>query len=83
MISKLANVSEYMVEFRPLRFMKYMMYHLLFFYVGVAVNLLILIFDTKYIINNMSFWISTKNPVSFFVQIIQWISIMVINGSWA
>ncbi|CDW75954.1 UNKNOWN [Stylonychia lemnae] len=82
-LNRLINVSEFQVEFKFGTFLKFMIYHLLFFYLGPLASILVLIFDTKQIVNNMSFWITTGNKASFFTQIIQWIATITVCGSWA
>jgi len=78
----MVNVSEFQVHFNVAVFIKFMIYHILLFYVGPISCLFVLIFDTKHTINNMSFWISTQNKGSFVVQMIQWVSCIIVLGSW-
>eukprot|EP00347_Sterkiella_histriomuscorum_P010073 403338785 len=79
---RVVNISEFQVEFKLLNFIKFMIYHLLFFYIGPFASLIVLMVDSKYIMNNISFWVTTKNVPSFIVQLIQWISCMIVIGSW-
>jgi hypothetical protein len=81
-ISRMVNVSEFEVNFSVATFKKFMIYHLLFFYVGPGACLVVLIFDSKHTINNMSFWASTQNKASFVVQMIQWFACIFVLGSW-
>eukprot|EP00347_Sterkiella_histriomuscorum_P018466 403345412 len=81
-LNRMVNVSEFQVEFHFETFLKFMMYHLMFFYFGSISCIPVLIFDSKHVMNNMSFWVTTKNRTSFIVQTLQWISCMIIIGSW-
>eukprot|EP00347_Sterkiella_histriomuscorum_P009873 403339548 len=81
-LNRLVNVSEFQVEFHFAVFIKFMLYHLMFFYMGPSSCIPVLIFDSKHVMNNMSFWVTTKNRASFIVQTLQWISCMIIIGSW-
>lgn len=76
------NVSEYLVEFKVGRSIKFMLYHLVFFYLGFVANIFIWMFDSRQLINNMSFWITTKNSPSFYTQIFQWLTNMIVMFMW-
>ena len=59
-VKKIISVSEYIVNFKILRFIKIFMYHLLFFYIGPFVVPIIVILDNKDLACNMGFWLPTK-----------------------
>ena len=82
LLSRIVNVSEFQVVFKFNYFIKFLFYHILFFYMGPAASLPVLLLDSTQAVNNMSFWVTTKNKVSFIVQLIQWVACITILGSW-
>ncbi|CDW91059.1 UNKNOWN [Stylonychia lemnae] len=81
-LQKMLNVSEYQINFSFKQFIKYIFYHLLFFYLGIFANLVIMITDSPQAVNNMSFWITTRDKISFFTQLFQWLSNLTIIMAW-
>jgi hypothetical protein len=73
-LTRIVNVSEFMVSFKPLIFLKFLIYHLLFFYFGFLSLLIIVPIDNFVLANNMSFWITTKNKLHLYAQTFQWLS---------
>lgn len=61
-----------MVIFKIRIFLKFFMYHVLFFYFGFLSLLVILPIDNLALANNMSFWVTTKNKLHLYVQGYQW-----------
>ena len=66
-ISRIIDVSEFRVEFRIGPFLKFWLYHLLFFYFGFFSLLVIVPVDTIALAKNMSFWFGAKNRISLWV----------------
>lgn len=44
------------IKFNVFRFLKFFIYHMLFFFIGPLANIFILIIDGRNLIYNMSFW---------------------------
>jgi len=64
MLKKVVSVTEYVVNFQFKLFLKFFIYHLLFFFFGPFSCPIIMIFDTYALVNNMAFWIKAKNKTS-------------------
>lgn len=70
LLSRIVNISEFQVHFDLKIFLKFMVYHFMFFYFGFLTIIPVFLIDSFQAVNNMSFWISTGNKTSFFVQVI-------------
>lgn len=80
--TKIVNVSEYMIQFKVLVFLKFWIYHLLFFYVGFLSLLVITIVDSFSLVINMQFWFSSKVKATFILQIMQWLCVLTTTLFW-
>jgi hypothetical protein len=66
-LSRIVNISEFMISFKPRVFFKFFIYHILFFYIGFFSLLIIVPIDNLTLANNMSFWITTKNKLHLYI----------------
>ena len=78
-LARIVNVSEFMISFKKIVFIKFFIYHLLFFYFGFLSLAVIVPIDNLALANNMSFWVTTKNKLHLYVQSYQWlVNLMVV-----
>lgn len=68
---KVVDASEYIVKFRPLIFIKFWIYHLLFFYSGFWSIPIISSIDSFALCQNMGFWPKRGMLMPFFFQLTQ------------
>ena len=81
-VSSILDISEYHVKFEVLRFLKLFLYHIMFFIFGPLTALFIAIFDTKGIVVNGAFWLTTKLRGAFFLQYFQWMACVAMYAGW-
>lgn len=55
-MKKLVNISEYLVTFHKGPFLKMFLYHLIFYFTGPFILLVIIIFDNPSLARNMMFF---------------------------
>ena len=55
-MKKIVNISEYLVTFHTGPFLKMFLYHLIFFFTGPVIILVIIIFDSMSLARNMMFY---------------------------
>ncbi|CDW84394.1 UNKNOWN [Stylonychia lemnae] len=72
-VAKLVDISEYIVKFHGLRFIRVLVYHFLFFYIGMLVVPLIVLFDSVQLANNFQFFVQSGNKRVFIFQSVQFI----------
>jgi hypothetical protein len=65
MARKLVNISEYIVSFNVKNFLKFWIYHLLFFYIGLFTDILIVLVDSFSLVNNMGFMFTGALKANF------------------
>ena len=72
-VSKIVNISEFVVCFKVKTFIKFFIYQLIFFYFGIFSLPFMLIVDNIALINNMLFWFQVKNKRTVFLQYTLWL----------
>mmetsp|Transcript_2167 Transcript_2167/g.2086 ORF Transcript_2167/g.2086 Transcript_2167/m.2086 type:complete len:147 (-) Transcript_2167:1321-1761(-) len=75
----LINISEYEVKFKLKVLLKMFFYHLLWFAFGFLCVPVITLIDSFALAKNMSFWLTTTNKVSLYIQIFQWLFLVVLH----
>lgn len=60
--------SEFLVQFDFKTFLKFFIYHFLFFFMGPFSCAIIVLFENFALINNMAFWVRAKNKKSLVTQ---------------
>lgn len=63
------DISEYIVSFSFKTLLKFMFYHLLWFFTGLLVVPFVIKLDSLALAKNMSFWFGTKNVTHLYVQL--------------
>lgn len=82
LLQRVVGVSEFRVKFRFGAFIKFIFYHLLFFYFSLAANIPIALLDSWQGVENMAFWYNSKNKVFFISQMNQWVCTFMIMLLW-
>ena len=81
-ITNVLDVSEYKVKFKFFRLLKYMIYHLIFFFLGPLIIPILWIFESKSMAENASFLPTKSGKSVFFLQYFQWLICTSINVFW-
>ncbi|CDW79246.1 UNKNOWN [Stylonychia lemnae] len=71
LVSKVIDISEFIVKFNVGRFIRIYVYHLLFWYLGLFSVPIITLFEGMQLVSNMQFWFTKGFIVGFVNQLIQ------------
>eukprot|EP00347_Sterkiella_histriomuscorum_P001687 403371064 len=75
LMKKMVNISEYTVDFHLSNFIKLFLYHLVFFFFGPVILIIVPIFDSFAMARNMLFYGNGALPFFVYWQYFQWLCI--------
>ena len=77
MMKKMVNISEYIVHFNVLNFLKLYFYHLVFYFLGPVVIPIATVLDSFGMVRNMMFWGLGPFARNFWIQYSNWLLIFI------